>query len=179
MADVKPYLDWTAALISVIAVYCLIRKSAWYWALGLVTNSLQGILYFGAGLLMAGGLQIAYLLFSVYALFRWLAESRHGKLSAAWQDVGTLISVGILLSYAMNSRFDSPYAFLEFAAVSLFITANWMAANKWRANWLVWIVANGLFATVLWHKQIYGLFCAQFVFIVMCVWGYRQWGREN
>jgi len=167
--------DWTGALLSVVAVSFLFRKSIWYWILSIAANLLLGILYLSQSLYMAAGLQVSFILFATYAIFRWRVESRAQHLPDYWERVGTVLALFIFIYTLLATRFTTAIAYFEFAAVSSFIVANWLTAKKQRFCWLAWIAGNSLFAPVLWEKHLYGMFAVQFIFIAMSLWGWRRW----
>lgn len=59
------------------------------------------------------------------------------------------------------------------------ISAKIMTAHRIRANWVVSFVCNGLFSWLAVEKELYGLLPLSAFQAVLCIYGWRKWGKED
>jgi nicotinamide riboside transporter PnuC len=151
-----------------------------------VNAALWFILFIRFDLPMLAGLQIMYILFSLYGLTVWATvHNRHGYAIDKWKDnIGTILGLGIL-AYTVYTYSDmAGYAFttwwwLEFLGVFISICAFWMDAFKYKTNWLGWTATNFLFFPLFIHQGLMGPALLTIVFQTLCVIGIIRWYREE
>ncbi len=171
--------DWGGSLVAALSIVALFRKSLWYWYLSIVATLLWFYVFVQTDSAMVAGLQLFYVLFSLYGIARWAVERRGGVVPGRLDHAGAGLAVGILVATVALSEFTHWSAYVELGAVAAAILANWLTALKVIWCWPVWIASNILFAILFWHLDLSGLFLMQFVYAVLSVLGYYSWRREQ
>ena len=71
-------LEWSAATITAVSVYLAARENIWNWPTAIVSVAMYIVVYLRAGLYSDAGLQVFFLIMSVYGWYEWLygGESR-------------------------------------------------------------------------------------------------------
>jgi nicotinamide mononucleotide transporter len=173
------FLDLSGTIISVFSVYCMLRKSIWYWYSGIICNIIWLILFLSKCLYVSSALQISYILFSLYGILRWTEMKRKKQIPIFLDIIGLVLSLLILSIAIWNTSFNTMYNIIETMAVFFLIIANLLTAKKMRSCWYFWIIGDILFAVFLWHAKIYGMFGVQFIFFGLSIWGLVEWKEEK
>lgn len=178
--------QWAGGVAAAISIACLIFKTQGYWAWSIVNAVLWFVLFLHFDLPMLAGLQVMYVLFSLYGLTVWATTHlRIGYDVGKWKDnFGTLLGLGILGYTVYAYRGMEGYAFttwwrLEFTGVLISIVSFWMDAFKYRTNWIGWTATNALFGPLFYHQGLWGPFILTFVFQILCFFGIRQWWKDQ
>ncbi len=167
--------DLSGTIIAIISVVFMVKKSMWYWYLSIVCNILWCILFLNNSIYISAGLQVTYILFSIYGITRWLLEKRNKQIPKYLEYTGGTIALLILLIAIVNTKFTNIYNFLELCAICLLVVANWLTAKKINSCWYFWMIGDAVFAVFLYNKAIYATFFTQIVFCILSVWGLWEW----
>jgi nicotinamide mononucleotide transporter len=65
-------LEWVAALAGAVSVYLSARENIWSWPTAIVNVGLYTIVFRRTGLYSDMGLQVVYLVLSIYGWYKWL-----------------------------------------------------------------------------------------------------------
>jgi hypothetical protein len=91
--------QWGGAVAAALGIFALIFKSQGYWVWSIINAILWFILFKQQDLIMLAGLQISYIIFSVYGFFMWATRMKD-RIGYNWRlvadSIGTLIATGIL-----------------------------------------------------------------------------------
>jgi hypothetical protein len=178
--------SWGGGLAAVIATAYLVWKSQGYWAWMIVNAGLWCALFFDAGLPLLGWLQVALLILAAYGMTQWaLVRFRIGWNPGVPSDlVGAVIGLAVLAyaAYAyrgLEGYTETVWWSLEAASVLLAISAMWLDAFRYRANWYAWSLSNICFWPVAFHGELWGPFFTTFVYQAINVVGWLEWTREQ
>ncbi len=184
------YLELIGTFIGIIYLWLEYRVSIYLWIAGLIMPAIYLAVYYRAGLYADFGINIYYLLASLYGLYCWLRGNRnissasdsplrprrmpkrlYGRLS--------LISVLLLLCIAgILIRFiDSNVPWLDSLTTALSITAMWMLARKYVEQWLVWMCVDAVSCGLYVYKELYFTAALYGAYTVIAVLGYRKWKK--
>lgn len=67
---------------------------------------------------------------------------------------------------------------VEWLATILTLVGVILNIKKIRYGFLVWLVANILWAYIQYQVGIYGMFICQIVFCFTCIWGWVEWSKK-
>lgn len=172
------FLDFSGFFIAVISVICMLKKSKWYWYLSITCNILWFFLFAGKSIFISAGLQISYILFSVYGIVRWQFDEQQKQVPGYLDYFGILISLTIFIVTVFNTRFININSYIEPFAVFFLLIANWLTARKNYVCWYFWMIGNSFYAIFLWNSKIYAMFVLQFIFLALSLLGLLEWKKS-
>lgn len=183
--DIPPLLlDLTGGLCVLVSLYFLWAKSSVYWHWSNLSLLPYFLLFLSGNQWMLAGLQVTYLLFGIHGLYLWHLEKQRDERGVPfregpWYGVTWAASLAIFASTVAVTDFGAAWNWVQFAAVTLALVANFGTTRRWAWSWPVWIVVNAVQAVYFWHTQYWVLFGLQFVLAAMSVYGWREWRRDE
>jgi nicotinamide mononucleotide transporter len=183
--DAITTLEWIAFATGVIAVFLSTRQNIWNWPVAIVNVSLYFLLFYRAGLYSDMGLQLVYLLLSVYGWYEWLyGGANRTELRVSHASARTwLISAGVAVLFwltlsTVTSRLQGvSLPHLDAALTTVSLVAQWMMTRKLVENWLLWIAVDLVYVPMFVYKGLCLTAGLYGVFLVLAVLGYVQWRR--
>jgi nicotinamide mononucleotide transporter len=151
--------------------------------LSIIGTVMSFFLYYPAGLYAKCLHNVANLFLNAYGWYQWLYGGKHKTfLQVSKTNARTLLHmllVGVLGTATLGtllhqySHADLPYWDSLHTVVCLI--AQWMLAKKKLENWVLWVLADILYAVVLYYKGLY-LFSGLHVFYTfLALYGYQTW----
>ncbi|MDZ7737673.1 MAG: nicotinamide riboside transporter PnuC [Bacteroidales bacterium] len=181
------YIEIFGALAGIIYVVLEIRQSIWLWPLGLITSGIYVWVFFSTGFYADMGLQVYYVLISIYGWYWWLRgakESDSGTLPVVRikrKPAALLLLVFLFLFaaiwYILTNYTDSSVPLGDAFTTALSIVATWMLARKIIEHWILWVVADIVSMGLYIYKGLYPTVILFVVYTVMAVIGYREWRK--
>lgn len=157
-----------------------------------VSNYLFGILgivsgmyvLFGAKLYAEIGLNMYYLVMSIYGWWYWVTNKQAKQqpiTSCTKREWGIVLSIsvlGFILLYAVLSHFtDSDVPVWDAWVSSTAWAGMWLLAKRKIENWILLNISNFFAVPLLIHKDLY-LFAALTTFLfIVAIFGYFNWRR--
>ena len=180
-------LEWIAASAGAISVYLSAREKIWSWPTAIVNVGLYIIVFRRAGLYSDMGLQVVYLVLSIYGWYEWLYGGRdRTKLTvsrATMREWALTLPVALVFWFAL-ARYTAtlpgvalPYVDSCLTTVSL--VAQWMMTRKILENWILWIVADIAYVPMYLYKKLPVTAALYALFLVLAVIGLRAWLRSH
>lgn len=189
------WVELAGTVAAFVYLFFSIRQNIWLWLCGILTSLLY-IFVFGESALYADmGLQVYYLIVSIYGWVIWvrggvshnksempvrrLTSKMLYKLLGVHTAIYALI-LGLLLFLPEQLGIQSsslPY--LDALTTSASIVATWMLAEKYLENWLVWIFVDFISMGMYVYK---GLDITAFLFAgytIAAIIGYRTWAKSE
>ena len=179
-------IQWVAAIAGAVSVYLSARENIWSWPTAIVNVGLYIIVFFQSGLYSDMGLQVIYLVLSIYGWYQWLyggAGRTQLKVARAtsreWVISSAIAFVFWLILGRVTSRLPGvalPYLDSGLATVSL--VAQWMMTRKIIENWVLWIVADLVYVPMYVYKGLNVTAALYALFLILAVIGLRSWWRS-
>jgi nicotinamide mononucleotide transporter len=175
-------LELLSALLSVATVWLDIRRNHWAWLLAIVSSGMYGVVFFGARLYGDAGLQLVFIVASLWGWYQWLRGAGGKPLTVSWLDragwtwalAGWALGFGFLWAFlATATNTDVPRIDAFLTAGSLVGTA--LAARKKVENWHTWILVDVLYVGLYVFKGLYLTAWLYAGFVVMAGFGLRAW----
>lgn len=178
------FLDITGSFFGFLATIFYIRVNAWGWPLGLIAVIVDMVLNLQQGIYGNMGLQIVYLVLSLYGWYQWQYGNNKVGLPirnllkkeliilAALAIIG-FIPIHILLTHYATS--DIPL--LDSCVVTISLLAQWMVCKKIIECWYLWFIADALLVILYAIKGIPVHAVLFLVYTVMAVVGYINWKK--
>jgi len=180
------WIEWVAAATNAVSVYLSAREKIWSWPTAIVGVSLYSVIFLRSGLYSDAGLQVVYLVLSVYGWYQWLyGGARHTRLhvSRASRRVWVVSAVAGTLFWLCLGTFTSmlpgsSLSYLDAGLTTTSLVAQWMMTRKILENWILWILADIVYVPMFIYKNLYvtaGLYAA---FLVLAIMGFVHWRRS-
>lgn len=181
-------LELFGTISALIYLYFSIKQNVWLWPLGFLASAVYAVVYLRSGFYADMGLQIYYLVISIYGWYHWVfGQSNLEKEALTVQRLnmrlglillGVSLLLFVLIAFVLDFFTDSDVPIGDALTTAFSITATWMLARKIIEHWLVWVVVDLLAMCLYAYKGLYltaGLFL---VYTLMAVVGYRQWQKQ-
>ena len=180
-------IQWIAAVVGAVSVYLSARENIWSWPTAIVNVSLSALIFATSGLYSDMGLQVVYLVLSIYGWYQWL----HGgelrtrlHVTRASPRVWAMAALIGIASWLLLGRLTSmlpgvslPY--LDSGLATLSLIAQWMMTRKILENWILWILVDVVYVPMYFYKGLMptaGLYAA---FLALAIIGFVQWRRSH
>lgn len=171
-----------AVAMGLAYVLLTVRRNRWCWVAGGISSLILAVLFAQARLPMQSGLQVWYVLMSVYGWFTW-SRPASGQI-VVWGPArhlgGVLASliVAALLAHWLAAETRAAWPLLDAATTTLSLFATWQVARLVRENWLYWIVIDAV-SLVLYAAQGLALTAVLFaIYLVVAAVGYFAWRAQ-
>ena len=148
--------------------------------------SLSAFIFFHSGLYSDMGLQVVYLVLSIYGWYQWLhggAQRTELHVSRATPRIWMVCAAIGVAAWLVIGRVTSalpgvslPY--LDAGLTALSLIAQWMMTRKILENWILWIVADVVYVPMYLYKDLVPTAALYTVFLVLAVMGFVQWRRS-
>ena len=176
-------LEWIAAIAGAISVYLSARENIWSWPTAIVNVGLYIIVFRRAGLYSDMGLQVVYLVLSIYGWYEWLyggknrSTLRVSRASAREWMVSIPVAVVFWLALARYTATLPGVAlpYLDSGLTTLSLVAQWMMTRKILENWVLWIVADIVYVPMYLYKGLPVTAALYAIFLALAVLGLRSW----
>jgi nicotinamide mononucleotide transporter len=176
-------LELISFLLALITVALNIRQVHWAWLFSILSSGLYALVFFDVRLYGDMGLQVVFILVSVWGWMQWLRGTSTDtalqvtRLSDAerwWSALAGLILFALLtLFLRFYTDTDVPAADGLLTAGSLL--GQVLLSRKKLENWTVWIIVDVLYVALYLYKNLMLTAILYAVFVVMAVHGARVW----
>ena len=179
-------LEIAAALLGVINVTLVVRRSTWNYPFGIAMVALYFFVFWQAKLYSDALLQIFFFVIQIYGWWAWY-HARHVDHGVAvrWMDwlsrlkwLGATAIAVALWGTGMARWTDAAAPFVDATTAGLSVTAQMLQSLRRVESWVLWIavdvIAIGLFAWrgLLVTTALYALF------LVLAIVGLFEWRRR-
>ena len=156
-------LEAVAVVFGIVSVYLSSRQNIWSWPTAIVNVSLFTVLFFRSGLYSDTGLQVVYLVLSIYGWYQWLyGGAGHSKLKVTRTSGRTwviLIVLGIILWFTLSNITGrlpgTSLPRLDSATTTVSLIAQWMMTRKLLENWLLWVGVDVVYIGMFIYKDLH------------------------
>ena len=185
MIDYLFSIEGLAVGTGLASVWFSVKEKIWVYTVGLFSVGIYVYLSFVYGIYADMGINIYYVIMSMYGWYRWLQPSVGSTVKEITRSSKVLIiSLSLLflswlILFILLQRFtDSDIPLWDSLTTSLAIVGMWLMAEKKVEHWLFWIATDLLSIPLYYYKGLV-LTSGQFlVFTVLAVMGWLQWNRS-
>lgn len=200
---INNYIEITGAALGILFLIFEIRQNALLWPLGILTSAFYIAIFFNAKFYADMGLQVYYVLISIYGWYYWLKgskakqsdrqreeQSEHEKNRSEALAVTRIrpklaltlllltMPLFMLIAYILINFTDSPVPYWDAFTTALSITASWMLARKILEQWFVWILVNAVSLGLYMYKGLYPTVVLFVFYTVLSIVGYYEWKKD-
>lgn len=179
-------LEWSAILITALAVLLTAYQRIWCWPASLVSVTLFGWLFFEFRLYADMGLQAVYAGFAIYGWWAWLHGGENdGPLRVTRVPRGQLLMALVLggigaltLATLLSLYTDAAVPWADSTLTSFSLVAQWLMTRKHIESWPLWIVLDLFYFWLFLSRGLVGTaFLYGVGFVVLAILGWREWKR--
>ena len=176
-------LEIAGVIVGLIYLWLEYRASVWLWAASIVMPAIYIFIYAESGFYADMGINIYYLVASIYGWMAWLRRGDDGQplkiTHTPRKMILPLIAVGaiamVVITYILLNYTDSTVPYGDSFTTALSIVALYMLARKQAEQWLVWLVVDAVSCALYISKGIH-LTAALYGLYTILAWvGYRRW----
>ena len=179
-------IEWIAAVAGAVSVYLSARENIWTWPTAILNVSLYTFVFYESGFYSDMGLQVVYLVLSIYGWYAWLQGGDHRthlRVSyATWRAwaASACVALPFWLSLARytSTLHAVSYPYVDAGLTTLSLIAQWMMTRKILENWILWIIADVVYVPMYISKGLYVTSLLYAVFLVLAVIGFIDWRRS-
>lgn len=180
-------LELAAALLLLVNVWLVARRSLWSYAFGLVAVSLYAFVFWEARLYSVAGLQLLFIALNLYGLANWRrAQATTGDVPVVRMSRGEMLATAaaiIVLTAAiallLASTTDEASPLLDSLASALSLAAQYWQARRRAETWVLWVLVN-LVSELLYAMQALWFTVAVYaVLLGIAVYGWRMWQQAS
>jgi nicotinamide mononucleotide transporter len=168
-----------------VNVWLLARQNIWNWPIGIANNLAYLLLFAKSGLYGDAGLQLVYITLAIYGWTIWLRPDTGPRLSVSratanvWMYLAPATLLAVLVLRWFLSRFtDSTVPAWDGLTTALSLAATYGQCRKLLESWWIWILADLVYIPLYIYKGLVLTSVLYFVFLLLCIFGLRQWTRE-
>lgn len=176
-------IEGAAALLVLINVWLVARRSIWNYAFGIVGVAIYGVVFFRAKLYSDALLQLFFLIVQFYGLRQWRrSQAEAGEVVVERLGVRarvvwcSAIVVAILgWGWLMDNFTDASLPWWDASVAMTSIAAQILMSMRRIENWWLWIVANILSIGLYIAKGLWITTGLYVVLLGIAIWGLARW----
>lgn len=179
-------IELIGVLTGIVNVWLAARQNIWTWPVGLVSVAMYVLVFYDARLYADMGLNAFYFVTSLYGWYIWLYGGKNhtarkvghvrGKELTVLLCLGVVFTLG--LGYFLDNYTNADLSYADAGTTAISLIGYWMMAKKQLENWIVWLVVDVLYVGIYFYKELYLTSFLYFVFLLLCVKGYRDWQKD-
>jgi nicotinamide mononucleotide transporter len=178
-------LELISFVLSVVTVLLNIRQNHWAWLFAIISSAAYGWVFFGARLYGDMGLQVVFIVVSVWGWYSWL----HGGAQRQALDVTRLDRAGwiaslaawavgfVLLAWFLKTFTDTDVPHADGFLTAGSLLGQVLLSRKKVENWHAWIAVDILYVGLYVYKNLILTAILYGVFVLMAIVGLRAWRR--
>jgi nicotinamide mononucleotide transporter len=181
------YIEVIAAFTGLIYLFYSIQGNKKLWVYGLITSSIYVYVCFIAGIYADMGINIYYVIVSIYGWIHWNFYRKNDKTEipiSRTRPVEYLIIIAFtailyfLIAIILLRLTNSTIPYLDALTTSASITATWMLARKMLEHWIIWVFVDAVSIGLYIYKGLYPTSILFLVYTVLAVIGFKQWQNK-
>jgi nicotinamide mononucleotide transporter len=168
-----------------INVWLLARQNIWNWPIGIANNLAYLILFATSGLYGDTGLQAVYIALAVYGWQLWIRGGGGSSLPVTRTSVTTwkylvpaTVVAAVFLRWFLGRFTDSTVPGWDGATTALSLAATYGQCRKLLESWWLWILVDLVYIPLYLYKGLWLTALLYFVFLLLCIFGLKEWLRE-
>ncbi|MGL5318362.1 MAG: nicotinamide riboside transporter PnuC [Bacteroidales bacterium] len=187
-------LEIFGVLTGLLYLYLEIKQKSIMWIVGFITSLVYVFVFFQAKFYADMGLNIYYVLISVYGLIQWRKRAVEQKVVVSGSEeiryttLSPLFYVGLSVFFVilylgmaqlLESFTDSPVPYGDALTTSLGIIATWMLAKRVIHHWIIWVFVNAFSVYLYLYRELYPTAFLYLCYCLLAVVGYINWKKKG
>lgn len=181
-------IELLGAILGILYIIFSIRQNLLTWPTGIITSLLYIVVFFQSALYAAMGLQVYYVLISIYGWILWLRGKKENSKSLLpvqlvkrklWiKIVAVSVIIYAVILFILLNFSDSDVPYMDSLTTSLSIVATWMMAKKYIEHWIIWIFVDVVSLGLYIHKNLWPTVVLFIVYTIMAFIGFVEWKKD-
>ncbi len=185
------HVELIGTVFGLVSVMLAAKGNILTWPTGIINEAAFFIMFYQVQLYSDMYLQVYFFAVTLYGWYFWNGKKTGEvlQLSTKWRLlIPVLVIVASVVTGYMMSRiheflphvFHQPAAFPYWDAVTTVssIVATILLSRKLIETWILWIIVDVVSIMIYLSKGIHLVAIEYFVFLVICVAGFVNWGRK-
>jgi len=188
------WLEIAGTFLALVYLYLSVRENIWLWATGFLSSFFYMIVFFDEHLYADMGLQVYYLVISIYGWLTWKwGRQKTGRKKMPIRKMnfrtgtillltgGVVYVVVLMILLKIPPLIDIPASELpiwDAFTTTGGIIATWMLAQKFIEQWLIWIVVDLVSSGMYFYKGLEVTVLLYLIYTVVAVIGYLEWNKN-
>lgn len=180
-------IEIAAAVLGLVTVTLVVRRSLWNYPFALVMVSLYGWIFFQEKLYSDALLQIFFILVNLYGWANWArSKARTGDvrveiLSHRARQMWLLVCGALVIGWGtMMQRYtDAHFVWWDGTIAMLSVVAQYLQSRRYLDSWALWIVVDLLAVPLFALKGLWLTAGLYTIFLSLCVWGMSDWAKAR
>jgi nicotinamide mononucleotide transporter len=179
------WFELLAAAVSAVDVWLATKRSMISWPITILASLLYGEQFRESRLYSDMLLQGIFVVFAIYGWWHWYRGLKaEGSVRVVTPGIAVLLRdsilgviASLLLGYWMMKNTDASLPWLDAALTGFSLVGTWWGAQKYIANWWLWIVVDLIYIGEYVYKGLNltaGLYA---LFVLLAMLGLRDWRR--
>lgn len=180
------WIEITGAIFALIYLILEVRQKWTMWIIGVISSSFYVYIFFQAKLYAETGMNIYYVLMSVYGLYCWKFVKTENDQEIKMKNISRILILKLcliaffllgMMSYILVNHTDSPVPYPDALVAVLSIIATWMVTQKIIEHWYIWIFTNFFCIGLYAYQQLYPTSALFVVYSIMSIVGLVEWRK--
>lgn len=183
------FLEILGTVVGLFYLYYEYKADMKVWIAGIIMPAISLFVYWNAGLYADFGINIYYLLVTVYGWWVW----KYGTSSTdktkeelpitttprrMWPVLALAFAVCFVgIGWVLVNFTDSNVPWWDSFTTALSIVGMWMLARKWLEQWLAWIAVDAVCCGLYIYKEVYFYAGLYGLYTIIAVFGYMEWRK--
>nr|WP_319266332.1 nicotinamide riboside transporter PnuC [uncultured Draconibacterium sp.] len=181
------YIEILGAILGLAYIVFSIKQHIFTWPTGLLTSALYVVVFFNARLYADMGLQVYYVIISIYGWYFWITGKKQNEKKVAVKTTRKVLWIKLavvsaalyeLLLFILSNYTNSDVPHMDSITTSLSIVATWMLARKYLEHWLLWVFIDAFSAGLYVYKGLWATVILFIVYTIMAWLGYVEWKKD-
>ncbi|QDZ09172.1 nicotinamide mononucleotide transporter [Sphingomonas panacisoli] len=176
-------IEGVAAVLVLINVWLVARRSIWNYAFGIAGVVIYGWVFFHAKLYSDMLLQVFFLVLNIYGLVQWRrSQAETGEVVVERLGIGRRFvwAAGIIVAVAMwgwlmDTYTDAALPYWDASVAMTSVAAQMLMAWRKLENWWLWIAANILSIGLYAAKSLWITMGLYVLLLGLAIWGLARW----
>ncbi|MCD7900698.1 MAG: nicotinamide riboside transporter PnuC [Bacteroides sp.] len=182
-------LEIIGTIVGLLYIWLEYRASIYLWIASVIMPAIYIFVYYEAGLYADTGINVYFLLASVYGWVVWMKGKSHPEdekteLPITHMPLSRILPLSLVLllaffgiAWILIEYTDSNVPWLDSFTTALSIVAMWMLARKFLEQWIAWIIVDIVCCGLYIYKDLYFTAGLYGLYTVIAVFGYFKWKR--
>ena len=179
-------LEIVAALLGVINILLLARRSVWNYAFGLAMVILYAPIFFQKHLYADATLQVFFAVAQIYGLWNWWrSQAETGEVKVERLGLSSALGWALLMLACIAvwgkrlAHTDDTFPYLDATTAMVSIVAQILLSKRLIENWVLWIFVDVIQIGLYLAKGLVPTAILYVLLLIMSVWGWIEWTRAE